>query len=117
MGIYVNSLASEQMNWKSQMRDQFFFPLREIIAISIMIALVSANPIVAREQNLSSESSYTPPRTADGQPDLQRFWTNNTYTPLERPNGITKEFYEPPRVFRRLVCLSQATMVDSSSCR
>jgi hypothetical protein len=25
------------------------------------------------------------PRTADGQPDLQGFWTNDTVTPLERP--------------------------------
>jgi hypothetical protein len=32
-------------------------------------------------------------RTPDGQPDLQGFWTNSTYVPLERPNGVTKEFY------------------------
>ena len=28
-------------------------------------------------------------------PDLQGYWTNNSYTPLERPNGVTKEFYTP----------------------
>jgi hypothetical protein len=32
-------------------------------------------------------------RTPDGVPDLQGYWTNNSYTPLERPNGVTKEFY------------------------
>jgi len=36
---------------------------------------------------------WTSPRTADGQPDLQGFWTNNTYAPLERPKNVTKEFY------------------------
>ena len=38
---------------------------------------------------------YKAPRTPDGQPDLQGFWTNSTYIPLERPNGVTKEFYTP----------------------
>src|SRR6185436_3931756 len=28
---------------------------------------------------------YSPARTPDGQPDLQGYWTNATYTPLERP--------------------------------
>ena len=32
-------------------------------------------------------------RTPDGQPDLQGFWTNTTYTSLERPKNVTKEFY------------------------
>ena len=38
---------------------------------------------------------YTPARTPDGQPDLQGFWTNSTYTPLERPDTVSKEFYTP----------------------
>jgi hypothetical protein len=38
---------------------------------------------------------YAPPRTPDGQPDLQGFWTNSTYTPLERPENVTKELYTP----------------------
>jgi len=38
-------------------------------------------------------AKWTPSRTADGQPDLQGFWTNSTYTPLERPKGITKAFF------------------------
>jgi hypothetical protein len=47
----------------------------------------SAGPSAARK--------WVQPRTADGQPDLQGFWSNSTYVPLERPNGVTKEFYTP----------------------
>src|SRR5881397_3794983 len=36
---------------------------------------------------------WTAPRMADGQPDLQGFWTNSTYTPLERPKNVTKALY------------------------
>src|SRR4051812_1914243 len=36
---------------------------------------------------------YVVRKTPDGQPDLQGYWTNNTITPLQRPNGVTKEFY------------------------
>jgi hypothetical protein len=32
-------------------------------------------------------------KTPDGQPDLQGYWTNATYTPFQRPQGVTKEFY------------------------
>jgi hypothetical protein len=45
--------------------------------------------------NGASAKTYTAPRTPDGQPDLQGYWTNSTYTPLERPDGVTKEFYTP----------------------
>jgi hypothetical protein len=38
--------------------------------------------------------SYTAPRIANGQPDLQGVWTNATQTPLERPRELgTKGFF------------------------
>jgi hypothetical protein len=41
----------------------------------------------------ATPKAYRAPRTPDGQPDLQGFWTNTTYVPLERPKDVNKEFY------------------------
>jgi len=39
---------------------------------------------------------WAPPKTADGNPDLQGYWTNVTLTPLQRPaNLANKEFFTP----------------------
>jgi hypothetical protein len=46
----------------------------------------------------AAAKTYTVAKTPDGQPDLQGYWTNNSYTPLERPKGVTKDFYTMPEL-------------------
>jgi len=61
---------------------------RSLAAVAVLV--VAASVTLAAQAR-----AYKVPRTPDGQPDLQGFWSNATYTPLERPDGVTKEFYTP----------------------
>jgi hypothetical protein len=66
----------------------FYVPALRKIAPLCLVGILGVAPLAAQD-------SFSVPRTPDGQPDLQGFWTNQTYTPLERPDGVTKALYTP----------------------
>ena len=59
-------------------------------------SLIAQRPDAAKPETPAKPWKVS--RTADGQPDLQGFWTNTTYVPLERPKNVTKEFYTKEEV-------------------
>jgi hypothetical protein len=77
------------------------------VAVATAVALAATISLSGQTQSTTKPTTakaapasaagraYKAPRTPDGQPDLQGFWTNSTYVPLERPNNVTKEFYTP----------------------
>jgi hypothetical protein len=63
-------------------------------ALAVLIAIVSLAPAsMAGQARSAAAKPQTPPRTLDGQPNLEGIWTNATITPLERPAELAgKEF-------------------------
>jgi len=61
---------------------------RFFVSVGALVLLV---PLAVFAQ---TAKSWTPPKTPDGQPDLQGIWTTATLTPLERPAELAgKEFF------------------------
>ena len=71
--------------------------LARVGVVAMVVATVWLTTLVNAQSTAQAPRpaarGWTAPRTPDGQPDLQGFWTNTTYVPLERPKNVTKEFY------------------------
>jgi hypothetical protein len=63
------------------------------IPVALLTGLLASSPVAA--QTADTGEDWVPPRTADGQPDLQGLWNNTTITPFERrpgqPEFLTEE--------------------------
>jgi hypothetical protein len=77
-----------------------------VIALCIAVwqapELVIAQSPQAAATTPDQAKRWVAPRTPDGQPDLQGFWTNTTYVPLQRPQDVTKEFFTKEEVAERI---------------
>ncbi len=84
-------------------------PHRSLVSVGLLSVLLAVaggatspvagqGPSAAASASQAAEQPYTAPRTPDGQPDLQGFWSNQTYTRLERPDGVTTAFYTEEEV-------------------
>jgi hypothetical protein len=64
------------------------------LAACAVLAAPAPGAEPAAKDAAKAPKNWTLPRTPDGQPDLQGYWTNGTYIPLERPKELgNKEFY------------------------
>jgi hypothetical protein len=73
-----------------------------LAAVWLASAFVTARAQTGAATSRKPAKPWTVARTPDGQPDLQGFWTNSTYVPLERPKNVTKAFYTKEEVAEML---------------
>ena len=64
------------------MRNRGFISLGTLAVAIMLVAL--AVPVSGQ----TGSDTWAPPRTPDGQPDLQGIWTNETITAFERPDAL-----------------------------
>ena len=83
------------------------------LMVGAIVALAAAS--VAAQGQPAAKGTYKVSRTPDGQPDLQGYWTNLTYTPYERPKELaSKPLYtekEAVEAFNKAVAESQNQVV------
>jgi len=63
-------------------------------ATVVVVGALSSAPVVAQSQGREAadgEAAWTMPRLPDGQPDMQGYWTTQTFTPLERPERLADQ--------------------------
>ena len=95
--------------------------LASVVGLATVIMVAPLAPIAAAGQTQPAEPNRsTPPRTSDGQPDLQGVWNYSTVTPLERPRELAgKEFlteeeaaaFEAERVLSRNADLNRDELI------
>jgi hypothetical protein len=67
---------------------------RPVVKPFLGLAIAAACLSLAPTRTIAQSPTRTAPRSTDHQPDLQGFWTNDTFTPLERPADLAgKAFF------------------------
>ena len=65
------------------------------VVLSLLCASLASAPVFGQAPpRTEADPTWVLPRTPDGHPELQGFWTTQTFTPLERPEHLAdQEFY------------------------
>ena len=84
------------------------------LVIAVAAGALLPPPAAAQGQaaGAGNGSAWTMPRMPDGQPDLQGFWTTQTFTPLERPEHLGDQAFYSEEEWAALQAQLTAEGVD-----
>ena len=90
-----------------------------VVACLLLAALIAAGllvPAPVAAQTVNAVKTWTPPKTADGVPDLQGVYSNATTIPFERPKNLgAKEFYTEQEMAERAKAASAAAAARANA--
>ena len=78
--------------------------LRAFVTV-LAVGLLASGPAFAQSQSQSApdaDPGWEMPRLPDGQPDLQGYWTTQTFTPMERPEHLGDQAFYTEEEFAQL---------------
>jgi hypothetical protein len=79
-----------------------------VAAASLFLVPLAAQAPQSGRRTAGQAGAWKAPRTADGQPDLQGVWANNSATPLERPKELEGRERLTPEEMARLKARASA---------
>src|SRR5262249_24433559 len=74
------------------------FASMRIVGILVALVVLSSQFVTAQapttlRKTAQPTKTYTAPPTPDDQPDLQCFWAKGSYTVVQSPNNVNKQFF------------------------
>jgi hypothetical protein len=83
-----------------------------LLLLACLASSFAPSRVNAADAKASASKTWVPPKTSDGQPDLEGTWTNATITPFERPDELAGKAVLTPEEAAKLENQAAANRVD-----